>query len=143
MRCAAIGRKGSRCQLQFLTSTPDDSVDSRFGGLGDRDAEPELVRCFREGIGIRSEEFETFEMAASWRVDRGMRCVGAPFNEKRKQAAMIVFEAERFPMKDFAIGTLARTGLRALEFDSFLAQPSSELVQIVAMLGPTDEARLF
>lgn len=46
-------------------------------------------------------------------------------------------------MKNLAIRTPARTGLRAFECDSFLAQPRSKLVQIVAMRGPADEPRLF
>src|SRR5690242_19126123 len=72
-----------------------------------------------------------------------MNGILAPFNEKREQAIVIVFEAERFPVKYFAIGTLTRTGLRALEFDSLLAQPRCEPVQIVAMRGPADKPRFL
>src|SRR5215469_6059509 len=72
-----------------------------------------------------------------------MSSVGAPFNEKRQQAVMIIFQAERLPVKDFAIRALPRSGLRTFKFDSFVAQPGRKLIQIVAMCSPTDKARLF
>jgi len=72
-----------------------------------------------------------------------MNGILAPLNEKRKEAAVIVSEAERLPVKDLAIRALTRAGLGAFEFDSVLAQSVGELIQIVAVRGPTDEARFL
>src|SRR5215472_10589736 len=72
-----------------------------------------------------------------------MHSVRRPFDEERKKAAVVVFEPESFPMEDLSIRALTRTWLWAIELDSFLEQPRGELVQIVAMRGPTDEARFF
>src|SRR5215813_7236899 len=72
-----------------------------------------------------------------------MRYVNTPRNEERKQAAAIVLEPERFPVKHLAIRPLARTGPRTFEFNSILAQSLGELLQVVAMRRPPDEARLL
>src|SRR5438045_6981097 len=92
-------------------------------------------------LPLGSGGLETRQCAALGCIHRWMNGTLAPFNEERKQAAVIVLETKSLPTKNLAIGTLARTGLRAFEFNPRLAKLSGKLFQVVAMLGSTDEAR--
>ena len=94
-------------------------------------------------LPLGSGGLETRQCAALGCIHRWMNGTLAPFNEERKQAAVIVLETKSLPTKNLAIGTLARTGLRAFEFNPRLAKLSGKLFQVVAMRGPTDEARLL
>ena len=91
---------------------------------------------------IGSFEVEANDFAAGGRVSGGVDGVGAPLDEKREKAGLIVLEIESLPLEEAAVGTLARAGIGAVESDVCIAKASRKLVQVAGMSGPANEARL-
>jgi len=56
---------------------------------------------------------------------------------------VIVVEGEAPPVENFAVGTLARAGLRILEGDAGFAKMRGELRHVDGMNGPADDVGLF
>jgi len=71
-----------------------------------------------------------------------MNRVGAPFDEERKKAGLIIVEIEGLPLEEAAIGALARAGSRTIESEASAAKTARELMEIAGMSGPAYEARL-
>lgn len=101
-----------------------------------------MISDFREGVGIGSEKFEAFEMAAARRVNGGVRGVSVPFDEEGEQAAVVVVKIESFPLEQLAVGTLAGAGSRAIEGQASGVQTCCEVFEIARMRSPADKARL-
>ena len=85
---------------------------------------------------------EALYFATGRRVSGGMSGTDAPFDEKRQNALLIVFQIQGFPLKHATIGTLSRTGSRTLELNAAAAEVSGELVNVARMRGPAYESRL-
>ncbi len=71
-----------------------------------------------------------------------MDSIGAPLDEEGEQAAAIVFQIQGFPLKEAAVGALARAGMWSIKRETGIAETNCELIQVAGMSGPADEARL-
>src|SRR5580693_4188850 len=69
--------------------------------------------------------------------------IRAPFDKKREQAVAVIFECERLPIEDAAVGTLARSRCRPDELDSFGFQALRERFDVAGMLSPADDHGFF
>jgi hypothetical protein len=67
--------------------------------------------------------------------------IGAPLDEKRKQATEVVVQIESSPLEYMSVRTFAGAGSGTIESDMRGAEASCELVKIGWTSGPADEAR--
>src|SRR4029077_17785546 len=70
-----------------------------------------------------------------------MKRVGAPFDEEREQAALVVLEVETLPLEELAVGALTRPGPWAQESDARVAKKRRKFLEVAGMHGPTNQMR--
>ena len=68
---------------------------------------------------------------------------GAPFDEEWEQAVAVVFERERLPVEDAAVGTFARAGCGPTTSTPSTLEALSERFDVAGMLRPADDHRFF
>src|SRR5580704_5130527 len=92
----------------------DDRVKHRiFAGANLQVEIQQVCSAPQEGPSwVRGEPLETLQAAALRRVDGRMDRIRAPFDKKWEQAVAVIFECERLPIEDAAVGTLARSRFR-------------------------------
>jgi hypothetical protein len=114
-------------------------VELRDRVLRERGFEAEECDLFVEGGRIGGEQLEAEELAAGRSVSGRVRRVGTPFNKKGKQTVCVVFQVQRFPMQDAAVGAFARTGSGSFSTDSCPSEVGCEHLHVSRMCGPSDE----
>ena len=107
------GREGE----DFAAGTFDAGAELGLVGVGDGNVEiQDGAEMFYFGV-IGSGEFEAEDFAAGGCFGGGMDGVAAPFDEKWKEAALVVLEVERLPLEEAAIGAFAGSGCWTFEGD--------------------------
>src|SRR6266849_1582437 len=133
-----LGRGG-----EFVFGSDDGGLQGGFVSVGNGQIDLEDGGEFRQVIRLRSDGAKMHEAATLWGVGGGVKRIGAPLDEKREQAVVIVVEGEALPVENFAVGTPARAGLRIFEGDVGFAKTRGDLSHVSGMNGPADDARLL
>src|SRR5271169_3468900 len=66
---------------------------------------------------------------------------GAPLDEKRKEASLVVVKIEGLPSEETAVGTFALARRGPVEGEPGIAETGRQVVEVAGMRGPADEAR--
>ncbi len=93
-------------ELAFCTG--DGGAELRLVGSRDGEVEADNSDLLRERVWIGRGRLKVEQRAAFGRVRGRMKRIGRPLDEEGKQSAVVVFEIERFPLKDTAVGAFAR-----------------------------------
>ena len=121
--------RGFGCEL-YDVAAEGENPGEQFGPCAVSDAEVEVKRL-AEALQIRivrSDKSEARHTATGGSVDGGMNRVGAPFDEEGEEAGVVVFEIESFPLEETAVGTFARTGIRAIEGETCVSETDCKSV---------------
>src|SRR5260370_18711226 len=128
------GRKG-----WFAGGAGDGCSQRGICPRGPGHVELKQVGNFLQGPCIGTDRAETTEPATLRRVRGGVNRVRAPFDEERKQTALVILERKALPVKDFTVGALARTGSRPFKWNACLAQMRREFFKITRMRDPAHQ----
>jgi len=122
-----------------------DRMEMRGAAGTELEVEIELARSVTEANegGFRRDRLEKLQAASLRRVDGRMHGASSPLDEEWEQTAGIVFECERFPVEDSAVGTFARAGLRPDHLNAFAFEALCERFDVAWVRRPAYDHGFF
>src|SRR5271157_1552120 len=101
-RLSALGR-----EFHFTSGARKACEHERLGAKLYLNLNGQGLARARQLRRVRRLQVEAFELASGRRVRGGVNRVAAPFDEERKQSAVVVPQMEQSPAQNFAVRTRA------------------------------------